>query len=156
MLRYLLPAFVAALVVAGCAPSQPKSATPEPASPQAQAQPAQAATETAPAQEPATSPATESGQPAALPALWDFFATWCGPCRDQAPIIAELEKEYAGKVEIRSIDIDQNRDLAERYKVQVVPTLVFIDSAGNEVDRKLGMTPKDELVAKFRSLGFIE
>ncbi|MBM3314945.1 thiol reductase thioredoxin [candidate division WOR-3 bacterium] len=91
-----------------------------------------------------------------MPKLWDFFATWCGPCRTQAPIIAGLETEYHGRIEITSIDVDENRELAQRFNVQAIPTLVFLDAAGNELDRHTGLMQKDEILAKFRSLGFIQ
>ena len=63
--------------------------------------------------------------------LFDFFATWCGPCRMQTPILEELAKKMGDKVEIKKIDVDQHMDLAEKYGIRVVPTLVI------EKDRKV-------------------
>lgn len=91
-----------------------------------------------------------------LPKLWDFFATWCPPCRQQAPIITELEKEYQGRIEIVSIDVDQNRELAQRFSIEAIPTLVFLDASGNELYRNVGLMQKTDIVAKFRSLGFVQ
>ena len=59
------------------------------------------------------------------PVLFDFFATWCGPCKMQTPIIEELAKKMGDAVEIRKIDVDQHMDLAEKYQIRVVPTLVI-------------------------------
>ena len=94
--------------------------------------------------------------PAALPKLWDFWATWCPPCREQSPIIEELAEEYSGVVEISSIDVDQNKELSGKFKVQAIPTLVFLDAEGNEVSRRVGLFPKDSIVARLKAHGFIQ
>ena len=59
------------------------------------------------------------------PVLYDFFATWCGPCRMQTPILEELERKMGDSIEIRKIDVDQHMDLAEKFGIRVVPTLVI-------------------------------
>ncbi|MDD5143962.1 thioredoxin [Methanoregula sp.] len=59
------------------------------------------------------------------PVLFDFFATWCGPCKMQTPIIEELAKKMGDAVEIRKIDVDAHMDLAEKYGIRVVPTLII-------------------------------
>jgi len=59
------------------------------------------------------------------PVLYDFFATWCGPCRLQTPILEELVKKMGDHVEIKKVDVDQHMDLAERYGIRVVPTLII-------------------------------
>jgi len=73
------------------------------------------------------------------PVLYDFFATWCGPCRMQTPIIEELAKELDGAVEIKKVDVDENIALAQKYGIQVVPTLI-IESDGKVVQRLEGVT----------------
>ena len=73
------------------------------------------------------------------PVLFDFFATWCGPCRMQTPILEELAKKMGDKVEIKKIDIDQHMDLAEKYGIRVVPTLV-IEKDGKVVQSMEGVT----------------
>ncbi|MCX8206984.1 MAG: thioredoxin [Methanothrix sp.] len=78
------------------------------------------------------------------PVLIDFFATWCGPCRMQTPIMEELEKKYSGRIEIKKVDVDSNMELANRYNIMVVPTIV-LEKDGKEVRRWLGVTPKEEL-----------
>lgn len=91
-----------------------------------------------------------------LPTLYDFYATWCPPCQDQKPIVAELEKEYEGKVRIQTIDVDENQEIAAKYDVKAIPTLVFLDREGNEADRFVGLSDKAKIVGKFKELGFIE
>jgi thioredoxin 1 len=91
-----------------------------------------------------------------LPKLWDFWATWCPPCKEMKPTIEALEKEYEGKIEIKSIDVDQNKDLAQKFNVQAIPTLVFLDAKGNELSRIVGLSPKDTIVGRFKTHGFIQ
>jgi thioredoxin len=91
-----------------------------------------------------------------LPKLWDFWATWCPPCKELKPTIETLETEYAGKIEIKSIDIDQNKELTDKFGVQAVPTLIFLDKDGKELSRIVGAVPKDTIVGRFKSLGFIQ
>ena len=73
------------------------------------------------------------------PVLYDFFATWCGPCRMQTPILEELAKKMGDAIEIRKIDVDQHMDLAEKYGIRVVPTLV-IEMDGRVVQQMEGVT----------------
>lgn len=64
------------------------------------------------------------------PAIVDFYATWCGPCRTLAPILEELSEEYAGEVDIYKVDIDREQELAAAFGVRSVPTLLFIPARG--------------------------
>ncbi|AGB02372.1 thioredoxin [Methanoregula formicica] len=73
------------------------------------------------------------------PVLFDFFATWCGPCKMQTPIIEDLAKKMGDAVEIRKIDVDQHMDLAEKYGIRVVPTLI-IEKDGKVVQSMEGVT----------------
>lgn len=73
------------------------------------------------------------------PVLYDFFATWCGPCKMQTPIIDELAAKMGDAVEIRKIDVDQHMDLAEKYGIRVVPTLI-IEKDGKIVESLEGVT----------------
>ncbi|MGF3521998.1 MAG: thioredoxin [Candidatus Bathyarchaeia archaeon] len=73
--------------------------------------------------------------------LVDFWAGWCGPCRALAPTIEELAKEYAGKVLVAKLDVDENPQTAERFQVYSIPTVVLIKD-GLEVDRIVGLCPK--------------
>lgn len=83
------------------------------------------------------------------PTLVDFFATWCGPCRMQAPILEQVKSKVGDTANIIKIDIDQNRDVAERYHVQSVPTLIVFVK-GEAVWRGVGVHQADQLEAKLR------
>ena len=73
------------------------------------------------------------------PILYDFFATWCGPCRMQTPILEELAKKMGPAIEIKKIDVDAHMDLAEKYGIRVVPTLI-IEKDGKVVQTMEGVT----------------
>ena len=84
-------------------------------------------------------------------ALVDFYATWCGPCRRLAPTLAELETQYAGKVAFFRVDIDRAGELAKRFDIQAVPTLVLF-RAGQQADRIQGALGKSALEARLDKL----
>lgn len=109
-----------------------------------------------PAPTPAATPQPKTEAATNLPKLWDFWATWCPPCKQLKPTIEALEKEYEGKIEIKSIDTDQNKELAQKFNVQAIPTLVFLDAKGNELSRIVGLVPRDTIVGRFKAHGFIE
>ena len=76
--------------------------------------------------------------------LMDFYADWCGPCKLMAPIFAELEKEYEGKVEFKKVDVEANGDVAVEYGIQSIPTFVIVKDK-KEASRKIGGMPKEVL-----------
>ena len=85
------------------------------------------------------------------PILFDFFATWCGPCRMQTPIIEDLAKKMGDAVEIRKIDVDQHMDLAEKYGIRGVPTLI-IEKDGKVLQSLEGVTDAATLEKMLRPL----
>lgn len=78
-----------------------------------------------------------------LPMLADFSAEWCPPCRQMKPIFHRLQEEYEGKVELVTVDVDDNPALAERYNVTSIPTLVYISPEGKELYRTVGFQTED-------------
>ncbi|MFW5857711.1 MAG: thioredoxin [Planctomycetota bacterium] len=80
------------------------------------------------------------------PVLVDFFAEWCGPCKMMAPIVDEVAGERSGKVKIGKVDCDTQADLAGRFGVASIPTLILFKN-GEEADRKVGALSKDDLLA---------
>ncbi|HVP93748.1 MAG TPA: thioredoxin family protein [Methanoregulaceae archaeon] len=78
------------------------------------------------------------------PVLMDFSAEWCGPCKRQGPIIEELKKKMGDIIELREIDVDQHMDLARKYGIQVVPTLI-IEKDGKVIRTFEGVTSAETL-----------
>ena len=86
-----------------------------------------------------------------LPVLVDFFAQWCGPCKMQAPIIEELEKEYKGKVKVFELDVDENPKTAGQYQVMSIPTIALFKD-GQVLERLGGLQQKNILKDKLDKL----
>ena len=80
----------------------------------------------------------------------DFWAVWCGPCRILSPVVDELAGEFSGRATIAKCNVDDAEDVAVRFGVRNIPTLVFIKD-GEVVDRTVGVVPKAELKAKIES-----
>ena len=81
-----------------------------------------------------------------LPVLVDFWAPWCGPCKSIAPVLEELATEYAGKLQIVKMNVDDNPQTPTQYNVKGIPNLVFFKN-GKVVEQIVGAVPKDQLVA---------
>ena len=81
----------------------------------------------------------------------DFFATWCGPCKRLAPVIEDLAKDYDGIAIVGKCDVEEDEDLAMRFGVRNIPTIVFIKD-GKEVDRSVGLVPRPALEEKIKAM----
>jgi len=80
----------------------------------------------------------------------DFWAAWCGPCRMISPTVEELAKEYGGKIKVMKLNTDENPEIASRYKIMGIPTVIFFKD-GNMLDQIVGVVPKQNLKAKIDS-----
>jgi thioredoxin 1 len=85
------------------------------------------------------------------PALVDFWAVWCGPCRTVAPIVEEIADEYDGRAVIAKLDVDQNKQVATELGIQAIPTLLLVKN-GQIADRIVGVVDKRSLAAKLDAL----
>ncbi len=86
---------------------------------------------------------------ATVPVLVDLWAPWCGPCRFVGPILEELSREYAGKLKVVKVNVDDNRRTSERFQAYSIPTMVVL-KGGQPVDRIVGAMPKDQLVSRLK------
>lgn len=85
----------------------------------------------------------------ARPCLVDFYATWCGPCRNQAPILEQLSADFDGKVDVAKIDVDRHPDVARMFNVQSMPTMLLF-KRGRIVERFIGLTDGESLAEAMR------
>lgn len=100
--------------------------------------------QSAPASQPVSKP---------LPRLVDLGAHKCIPCKMMAPILKELESEYAGRAEIQFIDVWKNPQAGDEYGIRMIPTQIFYDRTGKEVWRHEGFLAKEKIVTKLKELG---
>lgn len=80
-----------------------------------------------------------------LPVLVDFWAPWCGPCRKMAPIVEEMSTEFAGKIKVAKVNVDENQELSTKYNIRGIPCLLLFKD-GKVIDTNVGMVAKSQLV----------
>src|SRR5215208_1666723 len=78
-----------------------------------------------------------------MPVLVDFWAEWCGPCRIVGPSVEQLAQSLEGKVKVFKLNVDQNQEIAMKYNVQSIPSLVLFKN-GKEIARTIGLSPKEK------------
>lgn len=83
--------------------------------------------------------------------LVDFWATWCGPCQMMGPVVDLVAEEYAGKLSVGKVNVDENQEMAMKYGIQSIPTLLFF-RGGEVVHRLIGLQPKPHLEATIQYL----
>ncbi len=89
------------------------------------------------------------------PALYEFGAKTCIPCQQMKQVMAELTASHSNQVEFRMVYVDENRPMFGQYQIVAIPTQVFLDASGKEVDRHLGALTKEEVIKKLKELKFI-
>lgn len=82
--------------------------------------------------------------------LVDFFATWCGPCRMLSPVLEEVLEESKGEFDIVKVDVDESYDLAKKFGVMSVPTMIIFQE-GIETDKMIGYSQKDDILEEIKS-----
>lgn len=89
------------------------------------------------------------------PALYEFGSKYCIPCKEMKEVMAALTASHGDQVEFRMVYADEEMPLFKQYKIVAIPTQVFLDTSGKEVDRHLGALPKEEVLKKLKELKFI-
>lgn len=103
---------------------------------------------------PEPEPEKAAEKPGTLPRMWDYGSDNCLPCQEMSRILEPMMQEYAGKVDIRIVNVYQQRELTMQARIQVIPTQIFYDAEGKELFRHIGVYPRDSIIARFRQFGW--
>ncbi|KUO95513.1 thioredoxin [Ferroacidibacillus organovorans] len=85
------------------------------------------------------------------PVLVDFWATWCGPCKMMAPVLEEVSREYAAKLKVGKLDVDQNPQMSQQYRIMSIPTIIVFQQ-GKPVKQIVGFVPKAQLISQLSGI----
>ncbi|KYP81918.1 thioredoxin [Ferroacidibacillus organovorans] len=85
------------------------------------------------------------------PVLVDFWATWCGPCKMMAPVLEEVSHEYAAKLKVGKLDVDQNPQMSQQYRIMSIPTIIVFQQ-GKPVKQIVGFVPKAQLISQLTGI----
>jgi len=88
---------------------------------------------------------------ATLPVVADFYATWCGPCRQLSPVVDALADQYAGRIQFVKVNVDESQKLGQQFQVGAIPTLLFF-KAGRLADTSVGLLSKTDLIRRLDAL----
>ena len=89
------------------------------------------------------------------PALYEFGAGYCFSCKEMEKVMAELKTSHSDQVEFRMVYVDKEKDLFTQCKILMIPTQVFLDASGKEVERHIGPLTKEEVIQKLKELKFL-
>ena len=101
----------------------------------------------------ATRPAAPAGASAGLPRLVDFGGSTCIPCQMMMPALEELKTEYAGRLQVEVVDVWDDPEIGRKHDIRVIPTQIFYDASGKELDRHEGYMSKQDILARWAQLG---
>lgn len=90
------------------------------------------------------------------PALYDFGMGMCLPCKEMEQILGSIQNKYGNQIEVRLVYVEKDKGLFEKHKIVAVPTQIFLDASGKEVERHMGVYPEAQLVEKLKELKFIK
>jgi thioredoxin 1 len=96
---------------------------------------------------------TQPASTAKLPKMLELGSTTCTPCKMMEKVMDELRKEYPSTLAIEFVNTEERPDMAKKYKIELIPTQVFFDASGKEIDRHVGFFPKEDIVALFAKHG---
>lgn len=106
-----------------------------------------------PAATPASAPATATAASTARPKLLDLGAKTCVPCKAMVPILDGLRADYAGRMDVEFIDLFQDREAGEKWRVAIMPTQLFLSADGKELERHEGFISREDILATWQRLG---